>query len=440
MERPTRPGRPDSARRAAAGRPSRRVPVSVMDTTLLIFLLVYLAMGLGQLPGFRVDRTGAAIVGMLAMLVAGSITPEAAWNAIDYRTIGMLFGLMVVAAAFMISGFYAWTAERIGTLDVRPPVLLAILIVTGAALSAVLTNDVIAVAMTPLLVSATLARKLNPVPFLLGFCFATNIGSAATLIGSPHNMIVGQTLQLSFTGFLGVALLPALLALPLTWGIVALMYRGRWQLADGAAAAVPPPVPVPFDRVETAKAGVVAVAVVLAFVFSPWPRELIALAAAGVLLVNRKIASGDVLSKVDYNLILLVVGLFVVNAAFAATGVPQALVADLRTMGVDTHDPIVLLWVVAVVSDVIGNNPTVMLLLPLLHGAGNPETLGAVLSMGTSFSGNVIVFGSLAGIITVEQAAASGIRISFGEFARVGGPVTIACMALATAWIMFLGL
>ena len=410
-----------------------------MDTTLLIFLLVYLAMGFGQLPGFRVDRTGAALVGMLAMLVVGSITPQAAWNAIDYRTIGMLFGLMVVAAAFTISGFYAWTAERIGTLAVKPPVLLAILIVTGCALSAVLTNDVIAVAMTPLLVSATLARKLNPVPFLLGFCFATNIGSSATLIGSPHNMIVGQTLQLSFTGFLGVSLLPSLVALPLTWAIVAFLYRGRGELTGSTAAAVAPPVPVPFNRIETLKAGVVAIAVILAFIFSPWPRELIALAAAGVLLVNRKIASGDVLSKVDYNLILLVVGLFVVNAAFAATGIPKELVGELRAMGVDIHNPTILLWVVAVVSDLIGNNPTVMLLLPLLHHVRDPEMLGAVMSMGTSFSGNIVVFGSLAGIITVEQAAANGIRISFGEFVRVGAPVTAACMAVATVWILFLG-
>jgi Na+/H+ antiporter NhaD/arsenite permease-like protein len=154
--------------------------------------------------------------------------------------------------------------------------------------------------------------------------------------------------------------------------------------------------------------------------------------------MNRRIASSDVLSKVDYNLILLVVGLFVVNAAFAATGVPQALVTDLRNAGVDLHDLPVLLWVVAVVSDIIGNNPTVMLLLPLLHSVESPEALGAVLSLGTSFSGNLIVFGSLAGIITVEQAAANGIRISLGEFARVGAPVTVACMAIATAWIVYL--
>ncbi len=140
-----------------------------MELTVFIFLLVYVAMGFGKLPGFMVDRTGAATVGALAMMVAGSISPKAAWEAIDYRTVGMLFGLMVVSAAFVVSGFYAWAARGITTLKVSPPALLAVLVATGGLLSALLTNDVVVVAMTPLLVSITLSRGLNPVPFLLAF-------------------------------------------------------------------------------------------------------------------------------------------------------------------------------------------------------------------------------------------------------------------------------
>ena len=155
-----------------------------MDTTLLIFLLVYVAMGFGTLPGLRVDRTGAAVIGAIAMMTFGAITPKESWDAIDYRSIGMLFGLMVVSAAFVVSGFYAWAARRIATLKVNPPTLLAVLVMAGGFISAVLTKDVVAVAMTPLLVSITLSRGLNPVPFLLAFCFAVNCGSAGSLIGS----------------------------------------------------------------------------------------------------------------------------------------------------------------------------------------------------------------------------------------------------------------
>ncbi|QLH39536.1 MAG: transporter [Defluviicoccus sp.] len=409
-----------------------------MDLTLLIFLAVYLAMGLGHLPGFKVDRTGAALIGALAMLGAGRIAPQAAWNSIDYSTIGLLFGLMVVSSAFVVSGFYAWTAARVATLNVAPPILLAILVVVGGVLSAVLTNDVVVVAMTPLLVAITLSRGLNPVPFLLGFCFATNTGAAGTIIGSPQNMIVAQGLDMSFIGFLRVAGLPALLSLPVVWGIIAMLYRRRWQLASPVPADASVAAPVAVDRWETLKAAVVTIVVVMAFVFSDWPRELIALSAAALLLINRRIASTDMMKHVNGNLIVLLMGLFVVNAALAATNLPQHLLADLRSAGFDLHQPLWLFVVASALSNTVGNNPAVMLLVPSLDSSGPVNAIGAALALGTGFSSNLIVFGSLAGIIVVEAAAKYGVKISFGEFCRAGVPVGLACMAIAVAWIALL--
>lgn len=410
-----------------------------MALTLLIFLLVYVAMGFGSLPGFKVDRTGAAIIGAFALMVVGSITPKAAWDAIDYRSIGMLFGLMVVSAAFVVSGFYAWAAERVASLPVSPPMLLAVLIAVSGFLSSLLTNDVVVVAMTPLLVSLTMARGLNPVPFLLAFCFAANTGSSGTLIGSPQNMIAAQGLGLSFNGFLKVTLLPALLSLPIIWGMLAFMYRNRWHLtgATPTTAENAPQTPA-FDVTETLKAGLVTLAVVAAFVWSDWPKELIALGAAGLLLINRTIASSDMLKHVDGNLLLLIMGLFVVNAAMASTGLPQQLLGDLRGAGINLNDPISLFLVGGILSNIVGNNPAVMLLVPVLDSAHNADALGAALVLGTGFSSNLIVFGSLAGIIVVEQAAASGVKISFAEFAKAGVPVTLVCMAMAAVWIVWL--
>jgi len=410
-----------------------------MDVTVLVFLAVYVAMGFGHLPGFRVDRSGAAVIGALAMVAAGRIGPQAAWEAIDYRTVGLLFGLMVVSAAFVVSGFYAWTAERVATLDVRPPVLLAILIVVSGALSSLLTNDVVVVAMTPLLVAITLSRGLNPVPFLLAFCFAANTGSAGTIIGSPQNMIAAQQLQLSFTGYLSVAGLPALASLPIVWAVLAFLYRNRWHLPPSTA---PKPTsvatPLAVDHWETAKAALVTFAVIVAFVFSDWPRELIALGAAAFLLINRRIASSDMMKHVDGSLLLLLMGLFVVNAAMAETHLPQRFLADLRSAGLDLHQPLWLFLVVSVLSNIVGNNPAVMLLVPYLGTGGDPDALGAALALGTGFSSNIIVFGSLAGIIVVEQAAKQEVKISFADFSRAGVPVALACMALAAAWIAFL--
>ncbi|MGH2343179.1 SLC13 family permease [Segnochrobactraceae bacterium EtOH-i3] len=421
-----------------------------MDLTLLIFLVVYVAMGAGKIPGFMVDRTGAAIVGALAMLATGAITSAKAWDAIDYHALGMLFGLMVVSAAFVASGFYGWAARRVATLPVSPPLLLAVLIAVGGVLSAFLTNDVVVVAMTPLLVSVTLARGLNPVPFLLAFCFAANTGSSGTLIGSPQNMIIAEGLGLSFNGFLGVTAIPALLSLPVVWATLVLVYRGRWSVsavaltddpAKGAKQAAPEPDsgPAVLDIPETVKAGAVTLLVILAFVFGDWPRDLIALTAAGFLLINRKIASADMLKHVDGNLLLLIMGLFVVNAGMAATGLPQTLLAELRGAGFNLENPLVLFVVGGTLSNIVGNNPAVMLLVPFLHAGENADALGAALALGTGFSSNLIVFGSLAGIIVVEQAARCGVRISFGEFARAGVPVTVVTVLLAAGWILTLG-
>jgi Na+/H+ antiporter NhaD/arsenite permease-like protein len=415
-----------------------------MDITVLIFLVVYVAMGFGHLPGFKVDRSGAAIVGALAMMAAGRISPQAAWDAIDYRTVGLLFGLMVVSSAFVVSGFYAWTAERVATLDVRPPVLLAILVVVAGLLSSVLTNDVVVVAMTPLLVAITLSRGFNPIPFLLGFCFAANTGSAGTIIGSPQNMIAAQGLGLSFNGFLGVAGVPALVSLPIVWAVVAFLYRNSWYAPASTAPKQAAPkqaamaTPTAVNHWETTKAALVTLAVILAFVFLDWPRELIALSAAGLLLINRQIASADMMKHVDGNLLLLLMGLFVVNAAMADTHLPQQLLADLRTAGLNLHQPLWLFLVVSALSNIVGNNPAVMLLIPYLGAGGDPDALGAALALGTGFSSNLIVFGSLAGIIVVEAAAKQGVKISLGEFCRTGVPVALACMALAAAWIVLL--
>ncbi|OAT48142.1 ArsB/NhaD family transporter [Providencia heimbachae] len=408
-----------------------------MTLTIIVFLLVYIAMGFGKLPGFKVDRTGAAVIGALAMMAIGSITPPHAWNAIDYRTIGMLFGLMVVSASFVVSGFYSWTANRVAMLKVSAPTLLAVLIAVGGILSALLTNDVVVVAMTPLLVSITLSRGLNPIPFLLGFCFAANNGAAGSLIGSPQNMIAAQGLDISFVGLLQASAIPALLSLPLTWLVLVWLYRNRWYLTKDNPQS--PPTSSPQENLnvwETAKAGIITFAVIIAFVASDIPRELIALTAAGFLLLNRSIASSDMLKLVDGNLLLLIMGLFVVNAAFASTGLPQQLLNDLRNHGVDLNNPIILFLVTGVLSTIVGNNPSVMLLVPFLTPDGNADSLGAALVLGSGFSSNLFVFGSLAGIIVVEQSAAYGVKISFSEFAKSGGIVAAICMLLATAWIL----
>src|SRR5690625_2997452 len=380
-----------------------------MDLTVVIFVLVYLAMALGHLPGLKVDRTGAALIGAMLLMITGKISPAAAWQSVDFNTIGLLFGLMVVSAAFVAGGFYDWVAAKLGEAPVGPRALLGLMVAVSAGLSALLTNDVVMVAMIPVLCAITIARGLNPIPFLLGLTFAANVGSTATLIGSPRNMILAETLHMSFTDFSRITLLPSVVSLVLVWLVLAAFYRNRWQLAaaedtaatptanmaaaavdsaadvpvdntveasaasavdgstdgtakmpaDGstqaavveAAAAAPAPQIKPFNKTETLKASVVTLAVIAAFVFTDWPHVLIALAAASLLLLNRKISSHTLLDDVNGNLLLLLMGLFVVNAAMASTGLPHQVMTTLHNIGVELHSPLQALLISAVVSD-----------------------------------------------------------------------------------------
>ena len=415
----------------------------MINSTVVIFLLVYLAMALGKLPGFKLDRTGSALVGALALLVIGDISGQEAWDAINYKTIALLFGLMVLSGAFGISGFYNYATYKVASLNVSNPLLLAILIGVSGGLSSLLTNDVVVVAMTPLLISLTLARNLNPIPFVLGFCFAANTGSAGTLIGSPQNMIIAQSLDLSFMELLKVAGIPALLSLVLVWGVISFIYRGKWQLNQAIASRNLPnkislEAHVRINHIELLKATVVAIIVMIAFVWDLWPQALVALGAAGILLLNRKISSDDVLKEVNYNLLILIAGLFVVNKAIAMTGIPQLFLTELKGWGLNLNEPLSLLFTGAILSNSVGNNPAVMLLTPYLHAGSDAASLGAALTLGTGFASNLMIFGSLAGIIAVEESKKHGVIITFGEFLKSGFLVAGSCLAMAAGWIIWL--
>ncbi len=170
------------------------------DTTVLaIFAFVYLGMILGEIPGLALDRTGVALLGAIALLATERVSPESAWNAVDVPTIGLLFGLMVVSAQFRLGGFYTALTRRLAAATASPDALLARLVGVVGVLSALLANDIVCLAVTPVLIEGCARRGLDPVPFLLALACAANVGSAATLIGNPQNMLISQALHLHST-------------------------------------------------------------------------------------------------------------------------------------------------------------------------------------------------------------------------------------------------
>jgi Na+/H+ antiporter NhaD/arsenite permease-like protein len=407
--------------------------VSGTDAVVLaVFAAVYLGMLLGEIPGLALDRTGVALLGALALVATERVTPAEAWAAVDVPTLALLFGLMVVSAQLRLGGFYAWVTRRMVAAPGGPALLLGIVVATAGLLSALLANDIVCLAMAPLLVEGCARRRLDPVPYLLGLAAAANVGSAATLIGNPQNMLIGQTLRLSFAGFLADALVPAALGLGIVWAAIALPARGHWA----SAVEAPPPRRRAADAAavnpwQTAKGLAVVALLVTGFLFAPVPREVLALGAAALLLTSRRMASREILGLVDWHLLVLFIGLFVVNHAFAAAGLAGRASAALRAGGLDLADTRWLFPATAVLSNLVSNVPAVMLLLP--H-ATHPLA-GPVLALSSTLAGNLLIVGSIANIIVIEQARALGVEIGWRRHARVGIPVTLATLAVAAAWL-----
>ena len=394
---------------------------------VLVFGLVYLGMLLGGLPRLALDRTGVALLGAIVLIASGDMSLTEASAAVDGPTLALLFGLMIVSAQFRLGGFYTHLTRNLAGRDASPEELLAMLVITAGALSALLANDIVCLAMAPILVEVCARRRLDPVPFLLALACAANVGSAATLIGNPQNMLIGEKLRLSFAGYLLDALAPAVLGLAATWWIIARQSRGRWERETPLPDVHAPP----FDRWQSTKGGLVLGALVLAFLFGTWPREDVALAAAGVLLLSRRMASSRVLGLVDWELLVLFFGLFVVNRAFADTGLVARALSDLAARGADLTQPAWLFGATVLLSNLVSNVPAVMLLLEAAkHPLGGP-----VLALASTLAGNLLLVGSIANLIVVDQAGRLGIRIGWAEHARVGIPVTLATLVIAGGWL-----
>ena len=258
-----------------------------MDLTLAVFAAVYAVMILGRVPGLVIDRTGAALLGAVVLIAGGALSSAQAWQAIDVGTIGLLLGLMLVSAQFRLGGFYAritrWLASRPNSPE---RLLLELMLVTGL-LSALLTNDVVCLATTPVLVDVCVRRRLDPVPFLLALAAAANIGSAATLIGNPQNMLIGQSLQISFTHFLLDGVVPGVLGLGVVFFVLARAYRGRFSLATTCPQSTQIVEQV-YDRNQTRKGILILTALTAGLMFCPLPREVLAMMAGSVVLISRR--------------------------------------------------------------------------------------------------------------------------------------------------------
>jgi Na+/H+ antiporter NhaD/arsenite permease-like protein len=399
-----------------------------------IFALVYLGMLLGRYPRLQLDRTGIALLGAIALLASGALDLDGAVAAVDWATISVLFALMVVSAQLRLGGFYTRVSAAITARPWPPARLLAGQVAVTGLLAAVFTNDIVCLAVAPVVLRACARRGLDPLPHLLGVACAANVGSAATLIGNPQNILIGERLGLDFAGYLGVAAPPALVGLVAVWAVIAWQYRGRWQ-APAAALTVPAEALLPaWDGWQAGKGLAVVGLLLLAFLFGDWPRYAVALAAAGVLLTSRRLHSRQTLGLVDWQLLVLFVGLFVVNAAFQATGLPDRGVAAAAAAGIDLAHPGWLFALTVALSNLVSNVPAVMLLLPLADGPVG----GPLLALASTLAGNLLLVGSIANLIVADIALRHGVAFGWAAHARSGVPVTLLTLVLAAGWLAWI--
>jgi Na+/H+ antiporter NhaD/arsenite permease-like protein len=396
--------------------------------TLAIFVAAYAALGLGRVPGLRVDRTGVAIIGAAAMVLSGGLTWDDAVRSVDAHTLVLLFGMMIVAAYLRLSGFFSlvtlWAIRRART----PHGLLAAIVGAAGVLSALFVNDVVCLVLAPLVLAATRRLALPPVPYLIALAAAANVGSVATLTGNPQNMLVGSFSTLTYRGFLIRQAPIALLGLGCVYAVVRLVYRK----ALGGAFAAPAPAerhPVHYPlMVKT----LVAVGVMLVLFLAGVPIALVAIGGAAYTLVTRRVKPEKVYREVNWGVLVLFVGLFVITGGLEHAAIGDAL--GRWAARLNLHRPIVLTLAAAVVSNLVSNVPAVLLFKPLIPALGEPDRAWLILAMASTLAGNLTLLGSVANLIVAEAARQARVEIGFVEYSRVGVPLTLVTLALG--WLI----
>ena len=404
------------------------LPTHTRSVVLVIFGLTYLGIAIGRVPGLKLNRVGIALLGAIAMMIFAGLKTDQAVSYVNWPTILLLFGFFVISAQLRLSGFYDLVANGISARLGHPAWFLLVLMAVTAGLSAFLNHDIVCFVFTPIVGVALMRRKINPVPFLIALAISSNLGAAATLIGNPQDMMIGAIAHLNFGRYMLWSFLPVLFALASAYGIIWMLSRKSLESARSIAREESV---YPFDRVHTIK-GLVILVIVVGLFFTPLPKEMIALAAAGIHLASPKFRTDDLLSLVNWPILLLFMGLFVVTGMFQSAGYGAAAVQWLAQTGLDLNAPTALALITAALSNLINNSAAVMLLLKVVDLA-NPTT-AYILALANSFGGSLIIVGSVSNIIVVQQARDLGVRISFRDFARLGIPVTLAALAGLIGW------
>ncbi len=397
---------------------------------LVAFAGTYLGLALGRLPFFRVDRTGVAIIGGAVVVVSGLLPWDRAVAAVDAHTLVLLFGMMIVAAYLRLSGFFRLVTYAAVRRAHTPVGLLALIIAAAGVLSALFVNDVVCLVMAPIVLDLVRRLRLPPVPYLIALATAANVGSVATLTGNPQNMLVGSFSGISYRAFLLREAPVALIGLALVFGVIWLAYRRRLPPALPAEALEERGAVHQALMIKT----MAAVSVMLVAFLAGVPIALVAIGGAAYCLLTRRVNPDKVYREIDWGLLVLFTGLFVVIGGLEASGLAGEILGWAGAVGL--YRPVVLTVVTAVLSNLVSNVPAVLLFKTVIPTFGEPTRAWLLLAMASTLAGNLTILGSVANLIVVEQARGAGIQIGFLEYSKVGVPVTVA--TLLVGWLLLI--
>ncbi len=397
---------------------------------LVAFAGTYLGLALGRLPFFRVDRTGVAIIGGAVVVVSGLLPWDRAVAAVDAHTLVLLFGMMIVAAYLRLSGFFRLVTYAAVRRAHTPVGLLALIIVAAGVLSALFVNDVVCLVMAPIVLDLVRRLRLPPVPYLIALATAANVGSVATLTGNPQNMLVGSFSGISYRAFLLREAPVAVIGLALVFAVIWLAYRRRLPPALPAEALEERGAVHHALMIKT----MAGVGVMLVAFLAGVPIALVAIGGAAYCLLTRRVNPDKVYREIDWGLLVLFTGLFVVIGGLEASGLTGEILGWAGAVGL--YRPAVLTAVTAVLSNLVSNVPAVLLFKAVIPTFGEPTRAWLLLAMASTLAGNLTILGSVANLIVVEQARGAGIQIGFLEYSKVGVPVTVA--TLLVGWLLLI--
>ena len=406
----------------------------MMVAALLVFLGTYVVVAIGRLPGLRLDRAGAALIGASLMVGLGVLSLEEAYQAIDLNTIVLLLGMMIVVANLRLAGFFEAAALGVATRTHHPLGLLAGIIAISGALSAFLVNDTVCLMLTPLVAELALRLRRNPVPYLLAVAMASNIGSTATITGNPQNILIGSFSRIPYGNFVAALSPVAASGLVILFGLIALGFRREFfsggSFSGEALAATLRPARV--HRALLAKS-LLATALMIGCFFAGIAPAKVAIIGGALLLLTRRLKPERVYREIDWALLLLFAGLFIVVRGLEKAAFDPEVLALAERLALD--QPPVLAGVSAVLSNLVSNVPTVLVLKPFMVGLAHQDRAWLTLAMASTLAGNLTLLGSIANLIVVERARRDRIEIDFWIHLKIGAPVTVLTILVGVWWL-----